>query len=115
MLPYRYGLEIDFIGIWNERASDATYAASLRKTLDAAGFSNTKIVAKDGGKDICDNMAADPARRRLPLRPVPRGFRARATLANGCWPRLLCARAAAAHARGTELACAHTRPNLPGS
>jgi len=57
----QYDLDIDYIGIWNERSSDATYAASLRKTLDDAGFSNTKIVAKDGGADICDAMAKDPA------------------------------------------------------
>lgn len=56
-----YGLDIDFIGIWNERSSDAKYANSLRQTLDAAGFSKTKIVAKDGGADICTAMAKDPA------------------------------------------------------
>ena len=46
-------------GIWNERASDATYAKTLRATLDKAGFANTTLVAKDGGADICDDMAAD--------------------------------------------------------
>lgn len=56
-----YDLDIDYIGIWNERPSDATYASSLRATLNAAGFSNTKIVAKDGGADICDAMMKDPA------------------------------------------------------
>jgi len=54
-----YEVEIDYIGIWNERASDAAYAKTLRKTLDAAGFANTTLVAKDGGKDICDDMAKD--------------------------------------------------------
>jgi galactosylceramidase len=57
----QYGLDIDFIGIWNERDSDATYAESLRTTLDNAGFSKTQIVAKDGGADICDSMKKDPA------------------------------------------------------
>jgi galactosylceramidase len=32
-----YSVEIDYIGIWNERASNATYAKTLRKTLDDAG------------------------------------------------------------------------------
>jgi galactosylceramidase len=41
-----YDLEIDYIGIWNERDSDATYAETLRQTLDGQGFSKTKIVAK---------------------------------------------------------------------
>jgi len=54
-----YSVEIDYIGIWNERASDATYAKTLRKTLDAAGFANTTLVAKDGDKGICDDMAKD--------------------------------------------------------
>ena len=33
------------------------YAKTLRKTLDDAGFSNTKLVAKDGGADICDDLS----------------------------------------------------------
>jgi len=55
-----YGVEIDYLGIWNERASDATYAKTLRKVLDESGFKNTTLVAKDGGSDICDEMAKDP-------------------------------------------------------
>jgi len=54
-----YGVEIDYIGIWNERASDGTYAKTLRKILDEGGFTNTTLVAKDGGADICDEMAKD--------------------------------------------------------
>eukprot|EP01052_Picozoa_sp_SAG31_P018713 SAG31_NODE_1337_length_8738_cov_2.840954_4_plen_448_part_00 len=34
---------------------------TLQKTLKAAGFPNVKIVAKDGGADICNDMAKDPA------------------------------------------------------
>jgi len=55
-----YNIDIDYIGIWNERASDATYAKTLRKTLDDAGFASTTLVAKDGGADICNDLAADP-------------------------------------------------------
>jgi len=54
-----YGIDIDYIGIWNERSSDATYAKELRKTLNAAGFNNTVLVAKDGDASICNEMAGD--------------------------------------------------------
>jgi len=53
------GLHIDYIGIWNERDSDATYVKTLRKMLDKAGFSKTTIVAADGGSDICNDLHAD--------------------------------------------------------
>jgi galactosylceramidase len=55
-----YDVDIDYIGIWNERSSDAKYATTLRETLDAQGFKNTKLVAKDGNAAICDAMASDP-------------------------------------------------------
>eukprot|EP00055_Hartaetosiga_balthica_P002301 m.3499 g.3499 ORF g.3499 m.3499 type:complete len:823 (+) comp2079_c0_seq1:3832-6300(+) len=55
----QYNLDIDYIGIWNERSSDATYVKTLRKTLDAAGFGKTEIVAKDGDSSICDDLAKD--------------------------------------------------------
>ena len=55
-----YNIDLDYIGIWNERSSDATYAKTLRKTLDDGGFKKTQIVAKDGNKAICDDMAKDP-------------------------------------------------------
>ncbi|EGD72245.1 galactocerebrosidase [Salpingoeca rosetta] len=54
-----YGLDVDYIGIWNERSSDATYVKTLRRTLDDAGFKHTQIVAKDGGADICNTLAKD--------------------------------------------------------
>jgi galactosylceramidase len=84
-----YNLDIDYIGVWvsglccspwlllrlassrpvpslvvaleqNERSSDATYVKTLRQSLNAAGFSNTKIVARDGSSDICNDLANDP-------------------------------------------------------
>ena len=54
-----YNVDIDYIGIWNERSSNAAYAITLRKLLDAAGFANTTLVAKDGGSDICNTLLAD--------------------------------------------------------
>ena len=34
------------------------YVQSLKKMLNENGFNKTLIVAKDGGADICDDMAA---------------------------------------------------------
>lgn len=47
--------------IWNESPCDATYVKQLRQSLDDAGFHETKIVAQDGGSQICGAMKADPA------------------------------------------------------
>eukprot|EP00039_Didymoeca_costata_P019847 m.339152 g.339152 ORF g.339152 m.339152 type:complete len:813 (+) comp18686_c0_seq1:84-2522(+) len=55
-----YDLDIDYIGVWNERSSSATYVKYLKSVLLKNGQGNTKIVAKDGGADICQDMAADP-------------------------------------------------------
>jgi galactosylceramidase len=54
-----HGLDIDFIGIWNESPSDAAYVKLLRRTLDAAGYGHTRIVAQDSGAQICDALAQD--------------------------------------------------------
>lgn len=57
-----YDLEIDYLGIWNERGSDSAFVQMLRKGLDAAGFRRTKIVAKDNfGLQACKALAEDPA------------------------------------------------------
>lgn len=55
-----YQIEVDYIGIWNERDSNATYVKLLRQTLDENDFKNTRIVAKDGDRDICDEVLLDP-------------------------------------------------------
>lgn len=55
-----YGIEIDYVGIWNERDSNGRYVKLLRKTLNEAGFVNTTLVAKDGVDGICLEMAKDP-------------------------------------------------------
>ncbi|CAE8624763.1 unnamed protein product, partial [Polarella glacialis] len=54
-----YGIDIDYLGIWNERSSDASYVKTLRKTLNDAGFGKTTLVAKDGDSRICDDMMND--------------------------------------------------------
>ncbi len=59
-----HGIDIDYMGIWNERSSDATYVKMLRQSLDRAGFNQTQIVAADGGSSICNDLAADAEYRR---------------------------------------------------
>lgn len=55
-----YGLDIDYVGCWNERPFNDTYLKTLRAALDSAGFSSTKIVAPDGSWDIANDILADP-------------------------------------------------------
>lgn len=59
----QYDLDIDYLGIWNERSSDSVFVQTLRKALNAAGITGTKIVVKDGGNDICNDLAKDKAYR----------------------------------------------------
>lgn len=56
-----YGLDIDYVGSWNERPYNTTYLKALRATLDEAGFPNTKIVASDSKWDIARDILADAA------------------------------------------------------
>ncbi|XP_064604089.1 galactocerebrosidase-like isoform X2 [Liolophura sinensis] len=55
-----YGLQLDYIGIWNERNYDITYIKTLRKTLDQRGMNHVQIVAADGGWGIADDVLKDP-------------------------------------------------------
>lgn len=54
-----YGLHIDYVGSWNERAYNKTYLLALRSALDAAGFGSTQIVAADRGWQIATDMRSD--------------------------------------------------------
>ena len=60
-----HGLDIDYIGLWNERAYDRTYTLALRNAIKAAGF-KTLIVAADSCPpdswmwSICDRVVDDP-------------------------------------------------------
>jgi hypothetical protein len=42
-----HGLTIDYLGGWNEEGYDPAWFKTLRKSLDAAGHTGTKIVASD--------------------------------------------------------------------
>ena len=56
-----WGLDIDYIGNWNERNYNVTYIKTLRATLDANGFNSTKIIASDSGWDpISTDINNDP-------------------------------------------------------
>jgi galactosylceramidase len=112
-----WGYDVDYIGIWNERSwGNADYVVSLRDSLDAAGFANTKIILPDGGSDIpgaisrgtsnvtyrnavhgigvhypCDDP--NPAVQAEPLNWVYWASEDSSTVADwaggGCWGRLL--------------------------
>lgn len=55
-----YGYDIDYIGSWNERGYNITYLETLRASLDAAGFSATKIVAPDSSFSIANDINDNP-------------------------------------------------------
>ncbi|XP_066463691.1 galactocerebrosidase isoform X2 [Eleutherodactylus coqui] len=55
-----HDLDIDYVGIWNERAFDVTYIKVLRETLDRLGLHNIGIIAADGNWEIASEMVIDP-------------------------------------------------------
>ncbi|WP_051951856.1 ricin-type beta-trefoil lectin domain protein [Actinacidiphila yeochonensis] len=57
----QHGLDISYLGGWNERGHDAGWYVQLRSALDAAGYGSVRIVADDSGWSVADDMAADPA------------------------------------------------------
>ncbi|KAI5090766.1 galactocerebrosidase precursor, partial [Silurus meridionalis] len=54
-----HGLDIDYIGVWNERRFDSKYIQVLRDTLDRAHLPNVGIIAADGNWDISSAMLVD--------------------------------------------------------
>ena len=61
-----HGLDIDYVGIWNETNYDAGYIKMLKKTLEANGL-QTKIVAADLYENqwkITDDFKLDPDSER---------------------------------------------------
>lgn len=61
-----HGLDIEFVGIWNETRPDLGWIKLLRSTLDARGLQGVKIVADDNINrwSIVDLMQNDPALAR---------------------------------------------------
>jgi hypothetical protein len=48
-------------GIWNERSDNDVYIETLRSNLDAAGFTETEIVAPDSNWDIANDILTNPS------------------------------------------------------
>ena len=64
-----HGVDVDYVGIWNERMFDTGYIKLLRKVLDASGLGRVKIVAADLWEpeakwSIADAMMKDPELRK---------------------------------------------------
>jgi galactosylceramidase len=64
-----HGVDIDYVGIWNERLYDTAYIKLLRKVLDTSGLEQVKIVAADMWEpeakwSIADAMTKDPELRK---------------------------------------------------
>eukprot|EP00062_Callorhinchus_milii_P018119 gi/632971232/ref/XP_007902070.1/ PREDICTED: galactocerebrosidase isoform X2 [Callorhinchus milii] len=55
-----HNLDIDYVGIWNERHFDIKYIKVLRQTLDKVGLSNIGIIAADGNWGIAWDLLVDP-------------------------------------------------------
>ncbi|RMB98842.1 hypothetical protein DUI87_25061 [Hirundo rustica rustica] len=55
-----HDLDIDYIGIWNERAFSSKYIKVLRHYLDRLGLWNVGIIAADGDWSISKEMIVDP-------------------------------------------------------
>ncbi|KAK2864251.1 hypothetical protein Q7C36_003405 [Tachysurus vachellii] len=55
-----HGLDINYIGVWNERNFDSKYIQVLRDTLDRAHLPNVGIIAADGNWDISSALLVDP-------------------------------------------------------
>ena len=57
-----HGLDINYVGIWNERGYDLEWIKLLRKTLDKAGLQNVGIAAADFfGWGLAEQINKDPA------------------------------------------------------
>ena len=54
-----HGLTLDFIGSWNEHPTDKAYIVNLRKSLDAANFSSTRIIVA-GHFALCIHLPTRP-------------------------------------------------------
>ena len=58
---HEYGLEIDYLGVWNERGCDPQYVILLRQAMDLNGFNATQLVVKDGDMMVCDDLHKNSA------------------------------------------------------
>ncbi|MFC1408486.1 ricin-type beta-trefoil lectin domain protein [Streptacidiphilus sp. N1-12] len=57
----QHGLNIKYLGGWNERGHDVNWYIQLRSALNSAGYSGVQIVADDSGWGTADDMASNSA------------------------------------------------------
>ena len=59
----QHGLQINYLGGWNEAGFDPSWYASFRQALDANGYGGIQIVADDSydWTSVAASMASDPA------------------------------------------------------
>jgi len=57
----QHGLDISYLGGWNERGHDINWYIQLRSALNAAGYSAVQIVGDDSGWGVADDMASNSA------------------------------------------------------
>ncbi|XP_010740815.1 galactocerebrosidase isoform X2 [Larimichthys crocea] len=55
-----HDLDIQYVGIWNERNYDSKYIKVLRNALDKVGLTGIGIIAADGDWSIANSMITDP-------------------------------------------------------
>ncbi|CAB1335486.1 unnamed protein product [Coregonus sp. 'balchen'] len=55
-----HDLDIDYVGIWNEKNFDSKYIKVLRDTLDEVGLADVGIIAADGNWEVSNAMGVDP-------------------------------------------------------
>ncbi|XP_056446976.1 galactocerebrosidase isoform X2 [Gadus chalcogrammus] len=55
-----HDLDINYVGIWNERNFDSKYIKVLRDMLDKVGLTDIGIIAADGDWNIVNSMVVDP-------------------------------------------------------
>ncbi|KAL6105059.1 galc [Pungitius sinensis] len=55
-----HDLDIQYVGIWNERNYDSNYIKVLRNTLDKVGLTGVGLIAADGDWSIANSMLVDP-------------------------------------------------------
>ncbi|KAG7226212.1 hypothetical protein INR49_002906 [Caranx melampygus] len=55
-----HDLDIQYVGIWNERNYDGKYIKVLRDMLDKVGLTGVGIIAADGDWSIAKSMMVDP-------------------------------------------------------
>ncbi|XP_006785921.1 galactocerebrosidase isoform X2 [Neolamprologus brichardi] len=55
-----HDLDIQYVGIWNERSFDIKYIKVLRNMLDKVGLIGVGIIAADGDWSVANSMILDP-------------------------------------------------------